>query len=169
MTWDILIKLTHLLGTVLGVGGATFAEIFYLKSLRSGTINETTGDFLKTTYRILRIGMIILIISGFSYLIVNRLEGHAERLYSPRLWSKLTITAILLLGVVAWQAKKIPIWLGSAVSLTSWWAALILGAWRGLGATYLEIIVAYFLLVALMGIALSLIRKTLGVSHNPKT
>ena len=168
MSWEIFIKIAHLVGTVLGVGGATFAEVFYLKSLKSGQ-SETSGDFLKTTYRILRIGMIVRIMSGFGYLILSRREGHAERLYSPRLWSKLTVIAILLLGVVAWQAKKIPMWLGSAVSFTSWYAALILGAWRGLNATYLEIMAVYFLLVALIAVVLAFIRKSLGIAHPTKT
>jgi hypothetical protein len=163
MEWQVFLTISHLIGTVLGVGGATFAEIFYLKAAKDGQINIHESSTLKTIYYVLRIGMIILILSGFGYLIFYRLTGQTHLLYNPTLWAKLTIILVLLFGVVAWQAKKIPMWLGSAVSLTSWYAALVLGAWRGLEASYLTIIIAYFFAIVLAVVALAFIRKLLGI------
>ena len=36
MDWHTALIVIHLIGTALGVGAATFAEIFYIKSLRDG-------------------------------------------------------------------------------------------------------------------------------------
>lgn len=155
--------ISHIIGTVLGVGGATFAEIFYLKSAKDGQIEAYESSTLKTIFYVLRIGLIILVLSGFGYLILARLTGNTELLYEPKLWAKLTIIIVLLFGVIAWQAKKVPIWLGSSGSLTSWYAALILGAWRGLEASYFSIMIVYLLAVLFVAAALSIIRKSLGI------
>ena len=106
MDWDTFLVVIHLIGAALGVGGATFAEIFLLKSLRDGVVDPTEGSFLKITYRVIRIGLALLVLSGFGFLILYRLTGLEERLFSPLLWAKLTIVLILLSGVIAWQAKK---------------------------------------------------------------
>lgn len=163
MDWQTFLAISHIIGTVLGVGGATFAEIFYLKSAKDGVIDPQENVTLKTIFYVLRVGMVILVLSGFGFLILYRLTGQTELLYSPKLWAKLTIILILLFGVIAWQAKKVPMWLGSAVSLTSWYAALVLGVWRGVEASYFTIMVAYLFAVVFVIALLSIIRKSLGI------
>ncbi len=160
--WYIFLTAGHIIGTALGVGGATLAEIFYLKSSRDGVVDAAEASFLKTTYRVLRVGMLLLVLSGFGYLLLARIAGTTEALYSPKLWAKLTIILILLAGVLLWQAKKVPMWLGSPVSLVSWYAALILGIWRGLAAPYLTIMVWYAAAIVVVGVILHFIRKALA-------
>lgn len=160
MDWRTFITLGHIIGTVLGVGGATFAEIFYIKASRDGIIDPVEKEFLKTTYRFLRIGLIVLIISGFGYLILARLTGQTANLYNPRLWAKMLITVVLLLNAIALQARIMPLWLGSGVSLASWYAALILGAWRT-EISFFKIIFIYVLAVIIITAILYLIKKSL--------
>ncbi|MDP3993575.1 MAG: hypothetical protein U1C57_00365 [Candidatus Doudnabacteria bacterium] len=151
MTWEIFVTISHIVGTVLGVGGATFAEIFYLKGDKNGSV----------AYTVMRVGMIILLLSGFGYLLLLRFSGQEQYIYSPRLWAKLTITLIILINALLLQVHRLPIAVGSAVSLTSWYAALILGTWRGLHAGYLEIIAWYAVAILAVAFLEHLIRKSL--------
>lgn len=160
----IFLTIVHIIGVALGTGGATFAEIFFLKSIRDGVIDPVEGSFMKLTYRILRIGLLLLVISGFGYLLLYRFMDQPELLYRAKLWAKLTITIILSLTVIGWEMRKVPVWLGSAISLTSWYAALIIGAWRGLSAPYLVIMGGYVIALVIVTGGLKLIRKSLGIS-----
>ncbi|MEK7549225.1 MAG: hypothetical protein AAB496_01920 [Patescibacteria group bacterium] len=163
MDWYTFLIITHLIGTVLGAGGATFAEIFYLKAKRDGVIEPLEIDYLKTIYFILRIGLFILIISGFGFLLLYRLMGNGEALLNSKLWAKLGIVVILVLNAFLIQAKKIPMWLGASISITSWYGALILGAWRTLDASFVSIIIIYIIAVFIVAGILELIKKYLKI------
>ena len=150
-----MIKLGHIVGTVLGVGGATFAELFYYQATKSGGFDPAAGKYLAITYKVLRIGLILLVLSGFGYLLLLRLEGSAQYIYSPRVWAKLVFTAAILVNAILMQTKKIPMSLGTSVSLVSWYAALTVGAWRGLPASFWQIMLVYAALI----IFVTLIKK----------
>lgn len=168
MDWHLLFLAMHLIGTVLGVGAATFAEIFIMKSLRDGTIDQVEGSFLNVTYRVIRIGLMLLLISGFGFLINLRLTGMEERLMSPLLWSKLSIVVLILINAVLLQTRKIPLILGSAISFASWYAAMLIIPLRtaifGAKAGYVEIMLGYGVLVIAGMVILALIKKLLKVS-----
>lgn len=106
------------------------------------------------TYQILRVGMVLLVISGFGYLLLARLTGKAPYLYEPRLWAKLTLTVVIVLNALLLQVRKIPLFLGAAISLVSWYAALILGIWRKLELSYLAIMGSYILIVFIVAAVL---------------
>lgn len=159
MSWQILLTFFHIIGTVLGVGGATFAEIFYCKAMKDGHVDPLEGDFLKATYRLLRIGMVLLILSGFGFFALYRINGYGELLYDPRFLAKVTLIAIIFFNALLLQTKKIPFWLGSSLSFTSWYAALVLGAWRSIDASYLSIMASYAGAVIAVALILHVIRK----------
>jgi len=160
MDWHTFLIITHIIGTVFGVGGATFAEVFYLKSIKDGDIDSTESSFLKTTYFILRIGIILLVLSGFGLLILNRLEGATQYLYNPRLWAKLTLTLVIVVNAILLEIRLIPIWLGFSLSFTSWYAALVLGLWRGASAAgYVTIMLWYIIAVFVVAFILGAIKK----------
>lgn len=167
MTWYTFITLAHIIGTVLGAGGATFAEILSLQALKDGVVEPAETDLLRLVYRVLRIGLIILVISGFGYLLFYRLTGDVGMLYEPRILAKLTILFFTLVAVIAWQAKMVPFWIGSAGSIVSWYALIILGTWRGLEASYLIIMLSYFLALPVAALILMLIRKKMGIIKLP--
>src|SRR3989344_2332948 len=155
--------IVHIIGTVLGVGGATFAEIFFLKDIKDGHIEPLEADYLKTTYKVLRIGMILLVLSGFGFLLFYRLTGRTELLYSEKLWAKLTIVGLILINAILFELRKIPAWLGSAVSLTSWYAALILGIVRGGSLSYAKIMYTYIIAVLIVAVILEVVKKSMHV------
>ena len=151
--------ISHLIGTVLGVGGATFAEIFHTRALKDGVVNPEEGATLKIVYRVLRVGLVITVFSGFGFLLLFRLTGMEERLLDPKLWAKMTIVGILLVNALLLQAHRIPLWLGASLSLASWYAAMIIGAWRGMPYSYWEILFGYVLAVAVVAVCLEVFKK----------
>jgi len=156
-----LLVISHIIGTVLGVGGATFAEIFYVRALRDGTVSGEEGATLKTIYTILRIGLFMAVLSGFGFLLYFSLTGHEEYLYNEKLWAKLTIVFFLMVNAILIQAKRMPLWLGSAISLTSWYTALILGVLRGAGYTYFGVLIVYAMAVLVVAYFLHVIESKL--------
>src|SRR3989344_7973698 len=154
---------SHIVGTILGVGSATFAEIFVIKALKDGVVEPLEGDYLKTIYTVLRIGLIITVVSGFGFLFLYRIEGQEHLIYSAKLWAKLTIVAILLFNAIMLQSRKIPLLWGSAISFTSWYAAVSLGLFRNISAPYFEILAWYVLAVVAVGFVLDKIHNHFGV------
>ncbi|GMQ95257.1 MAG: hypothetical protein BMS9Abin13_370 [Patescibacteria group bacterium] len=159
MDWETLLIVTHIIGTTLGVGGATFAEVFYLKAIRDGVVSPVEGDFLKTTYAIMRTGLVLLVLSGFGFLLLYRLNGAEALLLNGALWAKLTIVLVLVANAVMIQIRKMPMWLATSLSLTSWYAALVLGAWRGIPYSFLEILIGYVVAVFAVAYILETIKK----------
>lgn len=152
MDWNSFLMIGHIIGAVFGAGGATMAEVFSIKALKDGVINETENDFLRTVYFFIRLGLFILVLSGFGLLILYRLEGVApEMIYTDKFVAKLLIVLVIVFNPLLVQAKIISYSVSSPVSLVSWYAALILGAWRTLDASLFSIIGVY-LVVVLMAV-----------------
>ncbi len=165
MEWHTFLVVIHLIGTALGVGGATFAEIFLFKAVRDGEIDPIESSFMQVTYRVVRVGLVFLVLSGFGFLIFYRLTGLEERLYSPLLWAKLSIVVVILINAILLQTRRIPLWLGSALSFASWYAAMLMVPLRSaiMPISYLEIIAWYIVSVVVVAIALSIVRRFLGI------
>jgi len=157
MNLQLFLVFTHIIGTILGTGAATFAEIFYLKAKRDGVFEPLEVDYLKTSYFVLRIGLFILVLSGFGLLVSLRLNEFGAPLLGVKLWAKLLIILILVLNAFLIQARKIPMWLGSSLSITSWYTATILGLWRGIPYTFWQIAVFYLLSVVVVSYVLHVI------------
>jgi len=158
MSLYTFLVVSHIIGTVLGAGGATFAEILHMKALKDGEVSPEEGAMLGIVYRVIRIGLIILVISGFGFLVYYRLTDRVELLYDPKLWAKLSLVFIILVNALMLQARTIAFWLGSAVSLTSWYTATILGAWRGYPYDLLTTFIGYVVAVIVVAIALHFIK-----------
>lgn len=154
-----LLVATHIIGTALGAGGAIFAEVFYLKAIKDGEVDPTEGGFLKVTYRIMRVGLVLLVLSGFGFLLLYRLQGNEELLYSQKFWAKMTIVLVILVNAILLQIRRIPMWLGSSLSLTSWYTALFLGLLQGVSYTYGQVMIFYIAAVLIVAIILEKIRR----------
>lgn len=151
--------LSHIIGTILGVGAATFAEIFYVRALKDGVVTPEEGTGLKVIYTILRIGLVLAVVSGFGFLVLYRLTGLEERLLDPKLWAKMTIIVVLVVNALLLQLHRMPMWLGASLSLTSWYAATILGAWRMVPYSYVQIMLGYLVAVAVVAVILARVKS----------
>ena len=156
--------IAHIIGTILGVGGATFIEIFLNKALRDGEMDPIETDFLKTTFSVVRWGFVVAILSGFGFLIFYKFTGMTFKLYDPVLWAKLTVIMIIGVNTVLLQMRKISLYWGSALSFVSWYAAAILGVMLS-GATYsyLSIMFVYIAAVVVGSVILDIIRKSMKI------
>ncbi|MEK7217962.1 MAG: hypothetical protein AAB728_00700, partial [Patescibacteria group bacterium] len=133
--------------------------VLYLRAIRDGAIDATERGFLRLTLPVMRAGLILLVLSGFGYLLAFRLAGDTMRLYSPVFWAKMTIALVLVLNSFLLHIRRIPVGIGSALSFTSWYAALILGSWRGMQASYGSILLLYAVAVAVVGVVLRLLDR----------
>jgi hypothetical protein len=154
-----LLVITHLIGVALGVGGATFGGILYLKAMKDGKVDPMEGEWLSVIFMVLRIGLAIAVITGFGFFLEYRFTGQEERLFDPRLWAKLTIILILVTNALLIQMRRIPMWLGEALSLTSWYGALVLGIIRGVDYSYITFLIFYLIAVVVAIGTLSIIKR----------
>lgn len=154
----------HLIGVALGVGGATFIEIFLTKSLMDGVIDPTESGFLKIVYRVVRVGLVISLFTGFGFVVLYIAHGQTFKLYNPVLWAKLTVVTIIAVNAILLQMHKISLWLGSAFSFISWYGALIIGVFltNSTKFSYIEIMLFYVLSVIIGGFILDASRKKFG-------
>lgn len=157
--------LMHVIGTVLGVGAATFAEIFYTRFNSDNIINDDERKTLAVTYTVMRTGLFLLVISGFGFLLYFRLTEHVGIFSSPSFWAKMTVVAVLVCNSLLLQARLMPFLIGTAVSLTSWYAALTLGVLGKISASYFEILAYYAVAMVVVTLGLWWIRTHL---HGPK-
>ena len=149
----------HLIGVALGVGGATFGGILYLKAMKDGHVDPMEGEWLSVIFTVLRIGVVIAVISGFGFFLEYRFPGQEERLLDPRLWAKMTIIVVLVSNALLIQMRRIPMWLGESLSLTSWYGALVLGIMGGLSYSYSTFIIFYIVAVFIVMGILKIIKK----------
>ena len=149
----------HLIGVALGVGGATFGGILYLKAMKDGKIDPMEGEWLSVIFTVLRIGLVILVISGFGFFIEYRFTGQEERLLDPRLWAKMTIILVLVFNALLIQMRKMPMWLGESLSLSSWYGALVLGIMQSVVYSYTAFLIFYVIAVFVVIGILSIIKS----------
>ena len=159
-----LLILMHVIGTVLGVGAATFAEIFYTRFNSDNIITDDERNTLAVIYTIMRTGLFLLVVSGFGFLLYFRLTEHVGIFSSPSFWAKMTVVAVLACNALLLQARLMPFLIGTAISLTSWYAALALGVFGKITASYFEILLYYVIAVILVALALRWMRARL---HGP--
>jgi hypothetical protein len=171
----------HIIGTVLGVGAATVSDYLFFTFAKDGKLTKEEFATLKTVSNLVWVGLLILLVSGFGFVLLYMTEYKSiQNVYSlDKMWAKLTIVIVLLcngffihrkvlplfaqhLGkpftTPAFKKQSFQIFASGAISAISWYSTLILGGWRGLTASYAEIMIGYLLVVAI-GI---LISNTLG-------
>lgn len=160
MDWYIFLVVAHIIGTVLGAGGATFAEINLVRALRDGEISPDENALMQGVYFVLRSGFFILVISGFGFLLYYRLLGTEEMLYSQALWAKLVVIGILSANAVLIQLHWVPLVLGSAITITSWYTVLTLGVLvRYVEFSYTTVFSIYAFVIVIMYFILQFVHK----------
>ena len=161
MDWSVFLRELHVLGTALGVGGSTFAEIFVIKFAKDKKIDIFENEILKICITVIRIGLIILTFSGLGLLVLWRMKLLGpDVFYSGRFLAKMTILLILLFIAFLMNFRFVNLKLGSAISTASWYAAMILGIWRCLHASYFAIMLGFGVFVVLVYFLLEYARKT---------
>ncbi len=171
--------IVHILGAVIGAGGAFISDIIFLKSIEDKNIDKIEFSFLNLLSKVVWFGLIVLLISGIGLFALD-----AEKfIESSKFLAKMTILTIILINGIVFHFLHIPyikrsfhrklfdyssrhqgviLVLSGAVSLVSWFSALVLGTMRGLTLSYAEILSIYvcLLIFAMIGSVFTL-RKML--------
>ncbi len=160
MDWSTFLRILHIIGTVLGVGAATFLEIFSIYFAKDGKVDIFEHEILRIFVAILRFGLVILTFSGFGLLVLWRLRLMGpETFYGPKFMAKMTIILILLSVAFLMNFRLINLKVGSAISTASWYAAMIFGIWRRAEFSYFVLMGFYLVFVLLTYFSLEFIRS----------
>lgn len=157
----------HLAGVIIGVGGAYVSDFLFIRSVRDGILSLKELSILSWASRLVWIGLIILILSGIGIFFTNS----EHYLQADKFLAKQTIVLILFINGLIFHKLHMPLfrrhaeshfpsseefiglrkWIlvSGVISITSWTAALIIGAWRSMPYSYSEIIGVYLGLIIL--------------------
>lgn len=165
-----LLVVFHIIGTVIGAGAASVTDYLVFKFARDRKIDKDEFQILHTISDLIWAGLFLLLITGIGFIALHIADiGNVRNFYSiDKVWAKVTIVLILtangffihrhvLPTLKRWRGKSLssPTFLKKsftlfspgAISGVSWYCALILGAWRGLDASYSEIMSVYAAIV----------------------
>jgi membrane protein YdbS with pleckstrin-like domain len=175
-THSILI-LGHIIGTILGVGGATFIEIHLNMSLKDGTMDDSEKRFMAKDFLMTRIGMAIAFITGFGFLIDAYFHNALPRILADGVfWAKMAIIVIIIVNAYLLHKHKIGLYWGSAFSFVSWWTAMILGSFltsnikffpANIPVSFVSIMAVYALCVIVGAFILHKIRTPRPINLTP--
>jgi len=154
-----VLVIAHVAGAILGVGGATIAEVNVMRALKKDGISEDEKYLMHGTYMVIRIGTLLALLSGVALIWwIYLVEGRDWPLYSAKIWVKDVMLLVIVFNAWFLTKRWIPLWLGSALSFTSWWGATILGLWRT-PYSFWELIAGYVVAIAVVAVILQMIRK----------
>ncbi len=131
-----LLILGHIIGTILGVGGATFIEIHLNMALRDGKMDESERMFMGKDFLMTRIGMAIAFVTGIGFLVEYYLHDQMFRIMDGVFWAKMFIIIIIIINAYLLHKHKVGLYWGSAFSFVSWWTAMILGTFLTNGTKF---------------------------------
>ncbi|MEO5900200.1 MAG: hypothetical protein ABIR68_08715 [Ilumatobacteraceae bacterium] len=178
-TLHLVALVLHLIGLVLGLGAATMTDLLFITCVRSRRVGDTLTVVMEVASRIVLAGYGILVVSG---VVLITTGTHT----SQRFWGKMLVVAVIGANGIAAHRITLPrlshtirtgarhVTLGflaqlsvvAAISVTSWYAALVMGAWKAAPLSLGEWMVGY--LIALLGavvVSLLLTPRLLRVTH----
>lgn len=155
-----LIVAGHVIGTILGVGGATIAEVQASLAYRNGKASEEARSLLHANYFVIRVGMGIILLSVLGMFWYQLNAGNTWILTSEKLWIKDLMFVAIFVNAVLLTKHLIPFWLGTSISLTSWWGATLLGLAGRLPYGFVTYLVWYVVAIFVVAGVLHLMRKT---------
>ena len=153
------IILLHIIGTILGTGGATLAEIQITKALKDKKISDDERNLMHSTYFTIRVGMAFLLVSILGMILYYIHNDMVDRLFTDKVLFKEFLFVMIVINAVCISRRWVPLWLGAATSFTSWWLATILGVSGYLPYNFVVFLIGYIILIFVVAGALHLIKK----------
>lgn len=148
----------HIIGTILGVGGATFIEVHLNMALRDGKMDEYDRAILGKDFLLTRIGMAIGLITGIGFVIEYIVNNQFFRLIDGIFWAKMLIFLIIVINAYLLHKHKIGLYWGSAFSFVSWWTVMIFGTFLTNGIKFMsaEPLISFIVLMGAYGICVTI-------------
>lgn len=154
-----IIILLHVAGTILGVGGATIAEVSIHKALKDGTVSVDEKALLHGTYTVLRVGMGLIILSAVLMIWYHTANDTIRILLSDRILFKGLLFTVIVCNAVAISKHWVPLWLGAGISFTSWWMAAGLGVIGYVPYSFITYLVIFLIATPIITLILHLLRN----------
>ncbi|MBI2013640.1 MAG: hypothetical protein HYS87_02330 [Candidatus Colwellbacteria bacterium] len=177
LDYKTVLTIAHLLGVVVGMGGAVASDFMFFSSVKDERISHTEMRFLRLGSFMVWIGLGILVLSGTLLFFTNP-EVYIN---SAKFLAKMTIVAVIAANGVFFHLVHIPrlhrhigshfkssdefmrtapfLILSGVVSLVSWASALLLGSLRQIPYSYLEIIGLYAIVLFFAAAGAIIFRK----------
>ncbi len=152
----------HIIGTILGAGGATVAEFQIKKALSDNNICDEEHALMHVNYKMIRVGMALIFVSVIGMFWYHLSEGNDWILYSEKLWIKDLMFVAIVVNAVALKKRWVPLWLGASISFTSWWGATLLGIAGRLPYSFITYLIGYVVAILVVAGILHLIHKRMG-------
>ena len=162
-----IFTIAHLLGVVIGMGGAFASDTMFFSSLKDQILSKTELRFLKLGGRMVWLGLGLIFISGITLFLTDP----AGYLNSTKFLAKMTIVLLIALNGLYIHKTHLPIMFrtenkkladsprfmksrpfilaSGAISVTSWIFALVLGALRSIPYSYGVIMLVYLVCIAI--------------------
>lgn len=158
--WWLII---HGLGFILGVGGATFSDIFFFRFLKDHQISEEEKRTFDTLTNVIWVGLAILVLSGLMLF----LPEQARLGVSPKFLLKVVVVGVIAVNGLALNMfvsprlrqlsfdgakparhlRRLAFALGG-ISIVSWYIAFLLGSLRHIGRfSFHEGVLGYALII----------------------
>lgn len=149
----------HVIGTILGTGGATIAEVQITKALADKKVSPDERALMHANYTLIRVGMAIILLSIIGMFWYHLSQGNQFIITSEKLWIKDLMFVAIIVNAVALTKRWVPLWLGASVSLTSWWGATLLGLAGRLPYSFETYLIVYIVAIFVVAGVSHLIRK----------
>ena len=161
-----LILSIHIVGVVIGFGGAIITDLLFLKFAKDGKIVASESIVLSTMSKIIWIGILIIVISGLFILLsdIERYTHSAKFLLKMLVVWIIVINGLILNFVITPKLPNVNfgkinpsedktrsirklVSVAGAISATSWWTVFILGMLRFSPAPFLFLLTCYILVL----------------------
>lgn len=179
-----LLLVLHLLGLVLGLGGALLLDLHLLRLLRGGAVSAVEAALVRSCSALIGVGLLLLWTSGAG-LVWLALQANPDALLNGKLQAKILVVLLLTANGAALHARVLPRFgrqLGrplfegmtgaqallclahGAVSVSAWGFAFVCGAVRELNfaAELWRFLAGYGVLLALALAATLLVWRPAG-------
>lgn len=151
---------TYTVGLCLGV--STIAMTFYFYVVSQGKTDKSQNVMMHIVYRILRIGMVLVLCSELTLVLYNYyINNTGYWTDNPELFMRITIFSIIVCNAFAMQYRKISMWLGPIFAGGSWYAYFFFSVWVETESVYFTLLMGYLTWLVIFGSLLTLLRVLL--------
>jgi hypothetical protein len=173
--------IVHLMGVVLGAGGAAVSGVMFLNTIRDRIITKTEIRFLKLGSVMVWVGVAVVLISGSLLFSLDPTKYFA----SSKFLSKMAIVVIIICNGVLYHLYHLPkliqesgghftfrshrvLFVSGGVSLVSWVYTVVLGALKTVPYSFATIMLVYVVLLVLSIIGVLAVYKIFFSDHTKR-
>ncbi len=157
MTSLVLIDFMFSLGLSLGVGGSTFALIFYIKALEDGVIDASEKRLMHTVYVVMRVGILMIFLGLLGFVFAGGILAARVHVYE---WFLLTI---IIGNAVLMHYRYMPMRFGPVIAGGSWYSLFLASKLPLERVDTVQLIVTYIAFLALFSILFRHLKNTFTI------